>query len=150
MTDKKDPGGDAKTNVNATTNADPNSDAEKAKAAKLAADTKAAEDAAKEQARKDAEEDAKAAAELEAKQKEADAQTLSVKDLEKTLGGQLANEPADPAIDEDRMVRAKASAEKLQNLVAAISPTTPRDHVMFGFAGITVNVGDLRNLFDPA
>lgn len=66
------------------------------------------------------------------------------KSLEALLGdGDESTDPDRPAVAQGHVASA---AQKLQQLVARIPKDTPNEHLVWGAAGVSLNVGDLREL----
>lgn len=92
--------------------------------------------------------------ELEAKSLEAKQEVLTDEQLELLIGSEAAQEGTNSDGDgddlfeptEDEIFRARASAQRIKDVTESFPETTPDSHILFGYAGINITVGDLRRL----
>lgn len=93
--------------------------------------------------------------ELEAKALEAKQEVLTDEQLEMLIGNEAAQEGTNGDDDdddtfseltEDQIFRVKESVKRIKDVAEAFPETTPDSHILFGYAGINITVGDLRRL----
>ena len=91
--------------------------------------------------------------ELEAKSLEAKKEVLTDEQLELLIGSEAAQEGTNGDDDgnlfeptEDEIFRARASAQRIKDVTEAFPETTPDSHILFGYSGINITVGDLRRV----